>query len=121
MKTLYPLFYQQMAQLYPDIENQARYYRDIDRSFIFESYRGEGFDGIIRYIDENIADPYENLKAKQIVNMCVRIRKNNIYKYPKTWGGYPVLYVLKQIVAGNYKRMILPCSNPTPIMFEYEK
>jgi len=121
MKTLYPLFYQQMAQLYPDIENQARYYRDMDRSFIFESYRGEGFNGIIRYIDENIADPYENLKAKQTVSMCVRIRKKHIYKYPKTWGGYPVLYVLKEIVAGNYKRMILPCSILTPTMSEYEK
>ena len=35
-------------------------------------------------------------------------------------GGYPILYVFKQVVNGNYKRRIQPTNTASKKDFEYE-
>jgi hypothetical protein len=54
--------------------------------------------------------------------MTVRqTRRNNIAKNSGSiFGGYPALYVFKQIIGGAYKRNVMPTSDINDKYLEYE-
>lgn len=106
LKTIYPRFYDQLVDLFPDIEIQARYFRDIDRYAIIERYP-HTFEGIIEYINDNIDASMQQVASFRVAEARKR-RINNIRNGKGRYGGYPVLYVFKSVVNGNYKRKILP-------------
>lgn len=121
VKTLYPLFYDQMISIFPEIEVQSRYYKDLDRHSIIEKY-DHSHRGILKYIEENIDVSMRDL-AKMRVLEVMKTRRNNMRLFPdrNNFGGYPLLYVFKAIISGNFKRRILPMKDPTQPMIEYEK
>lgn len=106
LKTIYPVFYDQLVDIFPDIELQARYFRDIDRYAIIEKYE-HSFKGIIDYISDCVDPSMQEIAMFRVAQTRKR-RLNNIRNGKGKYGGYPILYVFKSIVNGAYKRNILP-------------
>lgn len=121
LRTLYPEFYERIINVFPEVILQDKYWDSLDRFGICWSYE-HTFDGIMRYIDEHITDPKQKRLAAQRVATVytTRVNKMKTEQGKRNYGGYPVLYVFKQIINGNFKRAIQPCVNPTKQMLEYE-
>ena len=49
------------------------------------------------------------------------MRNNNMAKGATNYGGYPLLYIFKQFINGNYKRVIQPKKQPTKDDLAYEQ
>lgn len=78
--------------------------------------------GILKYIDDNIEDEEQKKLAKQRVLTAKKTRDNKLMNglNKETLGGYPINYVFKQVINGNYKRHITPQCKPTKQDFIYE-
>lgn len=77
LKAIYPIFYAQLCNIFPDIRLQERYFKEIDRNAIIYKYP-HTFAGIIEYINDNIDDPKHRKKAIAEVIRCQNTRKNQI-------------------------------------------
>lgn len=121
LKTLYPKFYDQLMNLFPEMEVQVRYWKEYDRNGVIYKYE-HSFDGIRDYIREHISDPKQQALALKRVNTTERTRKNKLKAGQGThnYGGYPILHVFKTILAGQYKREIMPKNKLTQIDIDYE-
>ena len=120
-KTLYPKFYQQLIELFPEIIVQSMYYKEYNKNSVVQQYE-HSFNGIRKYIIENIKDKKESKLALERVKQTEIMRRNNMKKErgKKNFGGYPVLYVFKAVLAGQYKRVIQPKSVASAEDKEYE-
>ena len=121
LRTLYPNFYQQLIDLFPEMIVQEKYWNSYDRESVIYNYE-HSFDGIRKYIDENITDKEQAKLAKTKLHHVEIIRKNKLKTASgkNNYGGYPLLYVFKQILNGAYKREIMPKKTPSPKEIEYE-
>jgi predicted phosphoadenosine phosphosulfate sulfurtransferase len=123
LRTLYPTFYEQLVTLFPEMLAQEKYWDSLDRFGAIASYP-HTWAGVLQYVNENIEDHQAEM-ASERVNMARKIRENNRRTGKSgseaNFWGYPILYVFKQVVAGNYKRVIQPCKNPTKEEIEYER
>jgi len=121
IRTIYPQFYQQIVNIFPEMIVQDRYWDEYDRYGIIEKYP-HSWDGILKYINEHISDPKQKLLAKKRLIDTKRNRENKMKSHPQNnnFGGFPLLYVFKCIVNGDYKRVIQPKVTPTPKEIEYE-
>lgn len=112
LATLYPTFYQQLVDIFPDILTQAMYYSQLDRSAAsFEGYE-PSIEGIKKYAEDTIDDK----KYLQMALNCIEIAGNqrNRRMNTKTYGGFPLLHIIKSIQNGAYKRgRIMPTCNVT--------
>lgn len=122
LRTLYPKFYQQIVDVFPEMLVQERYWLDLDRYQIINNYE-HSWNGILKYIDENIDDEKQRQLAKYRVLSAKKTRDAKMQKGQnlKTFGGYPLLYVFKKIVNGEFKRNIIPDCAITPKEIEYER
>lgn len=122
LRTLYPVFYQQLIDLFPEMLAQERYWDDLDRYGIIDQYP-RGWTGILQYIKEHITDVEQRKLAIRRVKDCRTFRENNIAngKDNNNYGGYPILYVFKAVLAGQYKRTIQPVKSPSKDDIEYEQ
>lgn len=118
LRTLYPQFYQQIVDIFPEMLLQDRYFSDLDRTGIIFQYP-KGWHGIRQYIMENVSEEYRALaleRVREAQNMRARRPADD-----PNFGGYPLLYVFKQIVGGNFKRVFAPRGTPGQIEVEYER
>lgn len=121
LKTKDPILYDQMMNIFPEIELQVRYYKEYAQkvsSVNFEDYE-HSWEGVIQFARDNIDDKIIDKVVKKII-YCKRYRdrKDNIMPL----GGYPILYVFQEIAAGRYKRLI-PFKFPEKVTqkdFEFE-
>jgi 3'-phosphoadenosine 5'-phosphosulfate sulfotransferase (PAPS reductase)/FAD synthetase len=123
LRTLYPVFYEQVIDVFPEMLVQERYWNSLDRSGVIGRYP-VGWAGVYQYIDEQIEDPHQRALARERVAMARKIRRNNLRHGrggQDNFGGYPVLYVFKAIISGGYKRVIQPCRKPTKADILYEE
>ena len=126
IKTLYPVFYQQLISTFPEMIVQERYWDEYDRHGIIYKYE-RSWKGIIDYIKENLPDPDVRKLALKRTIECKKTRENNMkkpeYKDRDNYGGYPLFYVFKAIVSGQFERAIQPLAeyNVTDVIREYEK
>lgn len=120
IKTLYPTFYQQLVDLFPEMIVQEKYWNDYDRQAIIYRYE-HSFNGIRQYIAENLPDKHERELALLRVQHAETCRENKMKQGSTNYGGYPILYVFKCILAGQYKREIQACKTPSKPMIEYEE
>lgn len=122
LKTCYPKYYEQILDIFPEMEVQELYWSEYDRNGIIYEYE-HSFDGIRQYINENIDDKKQRMLAHKRVNTVEKTRNNRLKKGLGThnMGGYPVLHVFKAILAGQYKREIMAKRKPSKIEFEYER
>ena len=121
LKTLYPVFYQQIIDIFPEMLVQEKYWDSLDKYSVMQNYE-HSWNGIIKYIDDNIEDEKQNKLAKQRVITAKKTRDNKMINGENlnTLGGYPINYVFKQVINGNYKRHIQPQCKPTKQDFIYE-
>ena len=98
---------------------QGMYWDQYDRNDVIGKYE-HSERAIYKYINENL-DGDQRKRATFVVDKCLCMRKNNMKKGQlHNFGGYPLLYIFKNIVNGNYKRMLQPMASCTFKMFEYE-
>lgn len=121
LRTLAPRLYQQVVQIMPEMMIQERYWKEYDRYGIIERYP-HSWAGIAKYIRDNIPDAAQRQLASKRVRECITIRQNKLKKGEglHNMGGYPILYVFRTIVNGQYKRAIQPLNKAGKIHFEFE-
>lgn len=126
IKTLYPTFYQQLIDLFPEMLLQSKYYTSLEKSELsFEEYE-HSFDGVRQFIMDTITDEHQRELALKTVDKTEKVRHNKLAKDKKckNFGGYPILHVFQVIAGGGYKRgMIMAKAKPSPadILFEFDK
>lgn len=120
LKTQDPQFYNQIITIFPEMETQARYYRDFadNRGNVMSQYP-RGWNGIIKYIDDNLQGKTRALALNR-VHTAIKLRENKIGQYPQSLGGYPMRYVFQMVINGAYKRQILPKNKASKLDLEYE-
>lgn len=121
VRTLYPVFYEQIISIFPEMLLQERYWEDFDRYGVIYQYP-YGWNGVLNYIKAEITDPAMRKLAMSRVVEAAKTRKNHLDagRYVENYGGYPIMYVFKNILAGSFKRAIQPCAHPTKEELEYE-
>lgn len=126
VKTIDPLLYNQIMTVFPEIDVQARYYKDMTKGKnqkIAEKYKekagGDAWSAIYLYIDNEILDPKQNRMAKQRVSQTQMARRKK-ESLEKPFGGYPALYIFGKVIGGGYKRSMIPTPEIKEIYFEYE-
>lgn len=117
LKTLYPIFYEQLMDLFPEMKIQEKYWEEYNKDSIYYKYP-HSIDGVIQYINENIEDKSQRELAVLRVHQAETIRNSHLNS--ENYGGYPILHIFKNIVSGNYKRKIMPKSKLSREEKEYE-
>lgn len=123
LKTLDPVFYNQLAQIFPEVEVQARYSKDLmgkaeDYDKIIDSYP-LGVKGILKYIDENLTGHQAEL-ARRRLRTALHLKRNSMATHPETFGGYPLRSLFILIIRGGFKRQLMPMK-PSDKDREYEQ
>jgi len=62
-RAIEPVFYQQIVDLFPEMQVQERYWREFDRDAMFDKYTMDGWEGIERYINDTAEDPAQRMLA----------------------------------------------------------
>jgi len=126
VKTLDPVLYNQVLDVFPEVEVQARYYKDAIKGntpkiafFYKDKCGGDYWDAISLYIKETITDKIQYNTAFKRVMTVRRARRNNV-RNDNVFGGYPALYVFGKIIGGAYKREIQPTGEQKKLYFEFE-
>jgi len=125
LKTIDPTLYNQIMDVFPEVDVQARYYKEMMKgktSKIMWEYKekaGDAWSAIYLYIKENITDPYQYKQAMEKVSRAIKTRKNN-ESLEDPLGGYPAMYIFGKVLGGGYKRNITPTSNRKDEYWEYE-
>jgi predicted phosphoadenosine phosphosulfate sulfurtransferase len=114
LRGMYPKFYENLINIWPEIDTQAKYWEEYDEMGILNKYEAS-WEGILRYCKERIRDQTMREKAIEQVCLCRDIRRRNARRTGSTHGriidernfwGYPLFHVWKQVISGNYSRGI---------------
>lgn len=121
LRTIYPTFYEQILKVFPEVEVQDRYWGEFDRVGVIYNYP-RTFDGIRKYVYENISDPNQRALAIKRISSVERNRNSRLKSGDgyRNFGGYPILHIFKAILAGQFKREILPKKNASQADIDYE-
>lgn len=121
-RTLYPVFYQQIVDAFPQMILQELYWKDFSKDGILQRYP-KSWNGITKYIKETVIDEDDKRTAINSVFEAKTYKYNRFkqIEYPINCGGYPLRYVFLQIISGTYKKGIMPMSKITQEDIRYEK
>ena len=121
LRTLNPIFYQQLISVFPEMKVQEMYWNELDRFSIIDKYP-HSVQGIMAYIEDNVDDELKEL-ARDRVLKAWSSRKKRLSKGlgKENFGGYPLLHIFKSIVNGQFKRAIQPKAKVSEVEIEYEK
>lgn len=121
MREMYPTFFQQICQVFPEVLAHEKYWKDYDQFAVIAQYP-KSFEGIELYIDENIDDPKARKIAKSALIQAQQQKDSNMRggRYPNACSGYPLLYVFKKIIQGGYAYGIPPIDTANTSMLEFE-
>lgn len=120
LRTLYPVFYQQLVDIFPEVLIQDKYFDEYDRTGIIMKYE-HSWKGIRDYIMDEVGESEKPLAWKRVC-ACRSLRKNLLARgeHKDNLGGYPILYVFKTILAGSFKHSIMPKNKASLQDFTYE-
>jgi predicted phosphoadenosine phosphosulfate sulfurtransferase len=125
LKTNDPVLYNQIMEVFPEVDVQARYYKDMVKgktdkiAYEYKEKAGDAWGAIYLYIKENITDEYQYNQAMQKVAQVRKSRAKNA-KPDDPLAGFPALYVFGKIIGGGYKRSIVPTPDRHEKYYEYE-
>ena len=123
MQEMYPMFFEQLCSVFPEVIAHQRYWKDYDQFGTIQNYP-KSFEGIEMYIDDNITDKKASRIAKAALHQAQIQKDSNrrAGRYPKEqcWG-FPLLYVFKKIIKGDYAYGMNPKDIPSPGEAEYER
>ncbi len=100
LKTLDPVLYEQVIDIFPEMLVQERYYREFNRDSVVAKYN-KNMKGVLQYIKDYITDPKQKHEAYKMFKKSVVANTNQP-------DAYPVEYILKYFMTGGYKRDLLP-------------
>jgi predicted phosphoadenosine phosphosulfate sulfurtransferase len=100
LKTLDPMLYSQIIDIFPEMIIQERYYKEFNRDTVKEEY-GKDMQSVLRYIKNYITDPKQKHEAYKMFKKTVVANRNDPH-------AYPIHHVLTYFVTGAYKRDLLP-------------
>ena len=101
LASLDPQLYEQLMVVFPETAIQARYWKEFDRNSMVEKY-GQSYAGVNDWIIDNL----DNGQRKKALDELRSIEARAI----ASPFSYPPDYVLKAMMAGQYKRVIQPMS-----------
>lgn len=120
MKAMYPMYYQQLCALMPEIETHFRYYKEVDKTRIYQQYP-HTWDGIREYIADHLEEEMQE-DALNYVNSCERWRTNQIASgVTAPLGNLPILYVFKTVVGGSFVKAAIFPVQATQEDLDYEQ
>lgn len=125
LKTSDPVLYNQIMEVFPEVDVQARYYKSMMKgntdkiAYEYKEKAGDAWGAIYLYIKENITDEYQYNQAMQKVAQVRKSRAKN-QKPDDPLAGFPALYVFGKILGGGYKRSIVPTPDRHEKYYEYE-
>ena len=96
LASIEPEFYQSIVEVFPDMLDQSRYWDDFDQDAIIRDYKGKGFNGVMRYIKENVPEANQQLAFES-----VKLWKMRHQKDPEN---YPIDLLLRNIAFGTIKQ-----------------
>jgi predicted phosphoadenosine phosphosulfate sulfurtransferase len=96
LKTLDPVLYEQILDIFPKANLQDRYWNQIDMNIIKNKY-GKTLHTVLDYIKDYIKDPKQRNKAIKQFKKAVVMHRNDP-------DGYPIDHVLTYFRTGAYKR-----------------
>lgn len=91
-----PEFYQKIVDIFPEMQDQARYWGQFDQDAIIRKYKGKGWNGVMMYIKEQVPEANRKLAYDR-----VKLWKMRHDKDPKN---YPIDLLLKTIAFGTIKQ-----------------
>lgn len=91
-----PEFYQSIVDIFPDMQDQARYWNDFDQDAILKDYKGQGWNGVMRYIRDHV--PEDN---KALAKSRVKLWRGRHENDPEN---YPIDLLLRNIAFGTIKQ-----------------
>lgn len=119
MKEMAPRYYEQIRELYPEIETHFRYGQHISKKSGIEAYP-HTFEGLRQYIAENI-DPSHQEEAVRYVNSYEARRKNRFEANPgELMGSVSILRMSNDIVGGKFVKPTSAIHKITQTDIDYE-
>jgi predicted phosphoadenosine phosphosulfate sulfurtransferase len=120
IKQMFPIFYQQIVSIMPEVETQVRYWTSYDGANIFYRYP-HNFEGIRQYIETEL-EPHMKKEAHDYVSDCETFRKTEEKRWPdRPLGRMPVLEVFKTVARGAFvKAVVGPVQTVTMEHIDYE-
>ena len=108
LKTLYPKYYEQLTDLFPEMIVQGMYWNEFDGGSDYRGYE-HTVSGLFKYIDDVVADKKQRELCIKRVKRALDTRERNIKKGTYVaFGGYPLRGLFNAVKTGAYKREILP-------------
>jgi predicted phosphoadenosine phosphosulfate sulfurtransferase len=105
-KRMFPVFYNQIIGLMPEVETQVRYWEEHDAGNVFYRYP-HTFDGMRQYVETEI-DLAMRPEAHKYIDGSERFRKQEMKVNPdRPLGGLPVLYIFQQLVRGTFVKAVI--------------
>lgn len=96
MAEMEPEFYQSIVNVFPEMQDQARYWGQFDQDAIIRDYKGKGWNGVMRYIRDNVPEANRQLAYER-----VKLWRGRHEQDPKN---YPIDLLLKTIAFGTIKQ-----------------
>lgn len=106
-RTLNPVFYQQLVDLFPEMIVQERYWNEYERPD-FDSDKYEHSEaGLYDYIRNEIKDKKQADLARMRIDTALKTRRNKMNAGQlHNFGGYPLRHLFNCLVTGQYKRVL---------------
>lgn len=123
LRQTYPLFYEQILALWPEVATHERYYGQVDRWSVIDRY-AKSWEGIVEYVKDNIADPNNRDAAMRAVKSARSMKEKNkrLGRYSQDGCfGWPLLYVFRCIVSGKYAKGLQRPTGVSPQDLAYEE
>lgn len=106
-----PAFLDAVLRVFPEMAMQIRWWGDFDKGRLLTVY-GRSWAGIHRYADRFLPDPTERTLAHTRIDAAA-LRFHNSPR------GYSPPYVLEELMAGRFKRAIIPLKPEQQKMAKY--
>lgn len=98
MPAMEPEFYQAIVKVFPEMQDQARYWKEFDKAGMIRPYVDRGWDGIYDYVDDH-TDPED----REMTLERVELWKGRHAKDPEN---YPIKLLLETLAFGRVRQRL---------------
>lgn len=111
LKTIAPTFYQQVVDLFPEMKLNERYFRQMyaGRDEVISQYP-RTFEGVLQFCRDTYKDPVICGKMEKALRAAwvIREKKMETERGREILGGFPLRYLFRAVVIGEYKNGLTP-------------
>lgn len=98
MPEMEPEFYESIVKVFPEMMDQARYWKDFDQKALIRPYMNRGFEGVYAYVEDHTAE-----EDKEMTLDRVELWKGRHANDPEN---YPVQLLLETIAFGRVRQRL---------------